>query len=88
VHLGIAGVVDRTKLMTMGVRLGVGASLRYLKKNRAALTKLISPGQYDPDEILMPVVEQLAPLGVEALHVFTFNQVDRTDAWRQAVLRA
>jgi methylenetetrahydrofolate reductase (NADPH) len=44
IHLGIPGVVDRTKLMTMGVRLGVGASLRYLKKNRAAVTKMMSPG--------------------------------------------
>ncbi len=86
VHLGIPGVVDRTKLMTMGVRLGVGASLRYLKKNRAAVTKLMAPGHYDPDDILVPMVEQLEPLGIEALHVFTFNQVDHTDDWRRTIV--
>lgn len=86
VHLGIPGVVDRTKLMTMGVRLGVGASLRYLKKNRVAVTKLMTPGAYDPDDILHPMVDQLADLGIEGLHVFTFNQVDATEQWRQAVL--
>jgi len=86
IHLGIPGVVDRTKLMTMGVRLGVGASLRYLKKNRAAVTKLLAPGAYDPNDILHPLVPELEGLGIEGLHVFTFNQVDATNAWRQAIL--
>ncbi|NNK90887.1 MAG: hypothetical protein HKO87_00510 [Acidimicrobiia bacterium] len=85
-HLGIPGVIDRAKLMTMGVRLGVGASLRYLKKNRAAVTKLMTPGHYDLDDVLVPMAEDLESLGVESLHVFTFNQVESTDAWRQQVL--
>ena len=86
IHLGLPGVVDRTKLMTMGVRLGVGASLRFLKKNRAAVTKLLAPGAYDPDDILQPMVSELQGLGVDGLHVFTFNQVGATEEWRQAVL--
>lgn len=86
VHLGIPGVVDRSKLMTMGVRLGVGASLRFLKKNRAAVTKLMAPGAYDPDDILEPMANDLKGLNVSGLHVFTFNQVEATEAWRQAVL--
>lgn len=86
VHLGVPGVVDRAKLMTMGVRLGVGASLRFLKKNRAAVTKLLAPGAYDPDDILVPLADQLADLGIDGLHVFTFNQVDSTETWRQAVI--
>ena len=86
VHLGIPGVVDRSKLMTMGVRLGVGASLRFLKKNRAAVTKLMAPGAYDPDDILEPMANDLASLNVTGLHVFTFNQVEATESWRQAVL--
>lgn len=86
IHLGIPGVVDRTKLMTMGVRLGVGASLRYLKKNRAAVTKLMSPGSYDPDDILEPMVNRLEALNINGLHVFTFNQVGATDDWRQQVI--
>ncbi len=86
VHLGIPGVVDRAKLMTMGVRLGVGASLRFLKKNRAAVTKLMSPGSYDPDDILMPIASDLESLNVSGLHVFTFNQVAATEHWRQTVV--
>lgn len=86
VHLGIPGVVDRSKLMTMGVRLGVGASLRFLKKNRTAVTKLLSPGSYDPDDIVVPMTNDLEALGVTGLHVFTFNQVASTEHWRQSVL--
>lgn len=86
IHLGLPGVVDRSKLMTMGVRLGVGASLRFLKKNRAAVTKLLAPGVYDPDDILLPLTNRLEELAIDALHVFTFNQVDTTEAWRQTVI--
>ncbi|MEM7345412.1 MAG: 5,10-methylenetetrahydrofolate reductase [Chloroflexota bacterium] len=86
VHLGVSGVVDRTKLMTMGVRLGVGASLRFLKKNRTSVMKLLAPGSYDPDDILEPMVNELAELNISGLHVFTFNQVAATEEWRQTVL--
>ena len=86
VQLGIPGVVDKAKLMTMGVRLGVGASLRFLKKNRAAVTKLMAPGAYDPDDILLPMANDLEALGVSGLHVFTFNQVENTESWRQQVI--
>ncbi|MEM7330936.1 MAG: 5,10-methylenetetrahydrofolate reductase [Chloroflexota bacterium] len=86
IHLGVPGVVDRTKLMTMGARLGVGASLRFLKKNRTAVIKLLAPGAYDPDDILEPMVNELAKLNISGLHVFTFNQVAATEEWRQTVL--
>ena len=82
VHLGISGVVDRTKLLTMGARLGVGTSLRYLRKNRAAITRLMTSPNYDPDHILAALSPHLAELGVTGLHVFTFNQVAATAAWQ------
>ena len=82
VHLGISGVVDRTKLLTMGARLGVGPSLRYLRKNRAAVTKLMTSPSYDPDHLLAALSPHFAELGVAGLHVFTFNQVAATAAWQ------
>lgn len=83
VHLGIAGVVDRSKLMTMGVRLGIGTSLGFLKKNRRAISKLLTQSDYDPNTLLEPLAADLQPLGVEGLHCFTFNQVSSTEAWRR-----
>ncbi len=84
VHLGMAGVVDKAKLMTMGARLGVGASLRYLKKNKAAVAKMLTSVSYDPDDLLVPLSADLVDFGVDGLHVFTFNQVASTEAWRTA----
>jgi methylenetetrahydrofolate reductase (NADPH) len=86
IHLGIPGVIDRTKLLTMGVRLGVGSSIRYAKKNRGTLGQLFSPGGYDPLQLLQPVSMYAKSLNIEALHVFTFNNVDATAAWRDRVL--
>ncbi|MXV98224.1 MAG: 5,10-methylenetetrahydrofolate reductase [Acidimicrobiaceae bacterium] len=84
VHLGISGVVDRAKLLTMGARLGVGPSLRYLRKNRAAIMKLMTSPNYDPDHILMALSPSLDDLGVTGLHVFTFNQVATTVTWQSS----
>ena len=39
--------VERAKLVSMGTRLGIGASLRYLRKNAAVISKLVGPGGYD-----------------------------------------
>jgi methylenetetrahydrofolate reductase (NADPH) len=86
IHLGVPGVIDRTKLLTMGVRLGVGSSIRYASKNRGALGQLFSPGGYDPLQLLQPVSLYARSLDIEALHVFTFNNVDATAAWRESVL--
>lgn len=86
VHLGIAGVVERAKLMKMGVRLGIGTSLRFLKKNRRAITQLMSQADYDPNTLLEPLSSDLQRLDVTGIHCFTFNQVEATERWRRAVV--
>ncbi len=82
IHLGLAGVVDRARLLTMGMRLGVGTSLRYLRKNRRAVGHLLARGDYDPDSLLVPLAPDLDRLGITGIHCFTFNQVATTTAWR------
>ncbi len=86
IHLGVSGVVDKTKLMTMGMRIGLGQSLGYLKKNRAAITKMMTSTSYDPNDLLMPLSQTNFELGVEAVHMYTFNQVEATEAWRTETL--
>lgn len=84
VHLGLAGVIDRTKLLTMGARLGIGQSLSYLRKNRKAITSMMTATSYNPNDLLVPLSKDLNELDVQGLHVFTFNQVASTDEWRLA----
>lgn len=86
IHLGIAGVLDRAKLVSMGARLGIGTSLAYLKKNRKAIGKLMTQVQYDPNDLLEPMSPHLARLEVTGIHCFTFNQVASTNEWRKAHL--
>lgn len=86
VHLGISGVVDKTKLMSTGMRIGLGQSLGYLRKNRAAITKMLTSTHYDPNDLLLPLSEANLELGVTGVHMYTFNQVEATEAWRTASL--
>ena len=86
IHLGVPGAVETAKLLTLGLRIGVGASLRYLRKNRTAVRKMAMPGGFDPLELIAPLAPRADALGIEALHVFTFNQLEATAAWRRDVL--
>lgn len=86
VRLGVPGVVDRTRLMTMGTRLGIGASLRFLGKNRSTVMRLMAPGGYDPTDTVVAFAEDAELLGIEALHSFTFNAVADTRKWQEAIL--
>lgn len=81
---GVPGPVEVTKLLSMATRIGVGDSTRFLVKQKGVMTRLIAPGGFTGERFL----EQCAPtLGtpearVEGLHVYTFNQVEETAAWR------
>ena len=86
VSLGLPGVVDRTKLMTMGLRLGVGASMRYLSKNKGSITRMFAPGGYDPTKLLVELAPNAEKLGIVGIHSFTFNNVADTASWQRAIL--
>jgi methylenetetrahydrofolate reductase (NADPH) len=81
VRLGIPGPIDRAKLLTMGMRVGVGQSLRYLQKNRSGLQRLLTSTGYDPSRLLGELGNDLDTFGVVGLHLFTFNQLQATTAW-------
>jgi methylenetetrahydrofolate reductase (NADPH) len=88
IHLGIPGVAELTKLMAIAARIGVADSARYLRKNRSVLGHLVRRGSFGPDGFLEALAPTLAdPIAdVRALHVFTFNQVEATAAWRARML--
>ena len=56
VHIGLPGVADLTKLLTIAARIGVADSARYLKKNRNLIGQVIK-GRFGPDGLL----RELAP---------------------------
>ena len=87
--LGVPGPVERAKLLAMATKIGVGESTRFLVKHKGTLARLAAPGGFTGERFL----EQCAPAlampdaAVEGLHVFTFNQIEATEAWRNDLLR-
>jgi methylenetetrahydrofolate reductase (NADPH) len=85
---GIPGVADRLKLITISARIGVGQSARFLSKNSSLVSKFIKPGGYSPAELLEPMANMFMSdaANVAGLHIYTFNQCDTTEEWRQQYL--
>jgi len=89
VHVGVPGVAEPQKLLTIAARIGVADTHRFLVKNVRFVTRLIrSGGFYRPDGLL----EGLAPsaadplIGISGLHLYTFNAVEATEDWRRSYL--
>jgi len=85
VRVGIPGAISRQKLIRVSAGLGLGQSARFLKKQQNMFWRFFLPGGYSPDKL----IQRLTPAfgqpgsGLEGLHVFTFNELDTTEAWRQ-----
>jgi methylenetetrahydrofolate reductase (NADPH) len=86
--VGLPGPVERTKLLAMATKIGVGESTRFLAKHKGTLTRLAAPGGFTGERFLERSAPALAAPGaiVEGLHLFTFNQVAETERWRQSLL--
>lgn len=86
--LGIPGPVERAKLLNMATKIGVGESTRFLTKHRGTFLRLAAPGGFTGERFLEQCAPALAPeeARVEGLHVFTFNQIAETEAWRNGLV--
>jgi methylenetetrahydrofolate reductase (NADH) len=89
VQIGVAGAVEPHRLLSVSARIGVRDTGRFLLKNVGFVGRLLrSGGFYRPDSLL----DQLAPLygdpvaDVRWVHLYTFNQVETTEAWRRRYL--
>lgn len=90
VYIGIPGVAELKKLLTLSVRIGVGASSRFLSHNKSLAGKLVRPGGYAPDDLIVGLAPLLADssANVSGLHIYTFNAVETTERWREEMLQA
>ena len=86
--VGLAGPVERTKLVQMATKIGVADSARFVAGHSSAFLRLSTPGAYQPERLLDRVGSTLAAPEslVDGLHVFTFNQVRQAEQWRQELL--
>ena len=88
IHIGMAGVTDPAKLLRVSTRIGISDSARFLKGHSNWLIRMISPGGYDPSRFAPSLMPDLAQRdrNVAGLHVFTFNEIEPTERWRQEML--
>ena len=83
--VGIPGIVPRAKLLRVSTRIGIGESLRYLRKHGDFVTRFLQPGGFNPDRLIKGLAPALATSEqrVGGFHIFTFNDLADTEAWRQ-----
>jgi len=85
VKIGVPAVAEPQRLLMISARIGVRDTQRFLARNMRLVGRLLrSGGFYRPTALL----EELAPLvadrsaGIKGFHLYTFNAVEPTEAWR------
>ena len=88
IFIGMAGVADPAKLLRVSTRIGIADSARFLRGHTNWLMRLIQPGGYAPDRFATGLMPELArpDMKVAGIHVFTFNEIEPTEQWRQQML--
>jgi methylenetetrahydrofolate reductase (NADPH) len=88
IHIGVPGPVDVAKLLRISTRIGIGESARFAWRHSGWLPHLLRAGGYRPARLVDGLAASLADPAsrVAGLHVYTFNEVARTERWRQETL--
>src|SRR5918995_937228 len=88
IYVGMPGVVSRQKLMRISRGVGLGESARFLKKYGNWFLRFFLPGGYSPDRLIEGLIPSLTDpeSKVRGFHVYTFNEVGKTEAWRREKL--
>ena len=67
---GIAGPVQRTRLITLATKIGVGTSLRFLSRKGPLARRLLSGEHYSPGTLINQLTAQ--PV-IDGIHLYSFN---------------
>jgi methylenetetrahydrofolate reductase (NADH) len=87
IWIGVPGIVHNAKLLRISMKIGLGESARFLRAHRAWLRRLITH-TFTPDPLLKPLQPLLddPAANIAGLHVFTFNELERTERWRRRAM--
>ncbi len=88
IRIGMPGYVNRQKLMRISASIGLGESARFLKHQRNWLLRLLLPGGYSPERLIEGLNLGFADpeSNIQGLHIYTFNEFQKTEEWRRAWL--
>ena len=84
VWVGLPGVIERGPLLRTSLRIGVGDSLRFLKKKSKVAAELMKSSIYNPEKLVTSISEykDIADTNLAGYHIFCFNQIEKTEKWR------
>jgi methylenetetrahydrofolate reductase (NADPH) len=87
IWIGLPGTVDYTKLVRISMKIGLGQSARFLRTHTNWMSRLVTR-QFKPDPLLRGLAPTLADPDaiVAGFHLYTFNEVARTEKWRRELL--
>jgi methylenetetrahydrofolate reductase (NADPH) len=88
VHVGVPGPLDAARLLRISSRIGVHDSARFARHHATWLPHLLRIGGYHPGLLVEGLATSLAAPNdrVAGFHFFTFNELARTERWRQQTL--
>jgi len=87
IWIGLPGSVDYAKLVRISMKIGLGESARFLRHHGSWMSRLMTRS-FKPD----PLIKGLGPLyadpeaGIAGFHLYTFNEVAKTERWRRRML--
>jgi methylenetetrahydrofolate reductase (NADPH) len=89
IYIGMPGAVSRARLLRISAKVGVGESLRFLTKQGNLLARLFLRSGYSPDHLIEGLTPVLGDPGakVSGFHIYTFNELERTEQWRRDTIR-
>ncbi|MFW6091736.1 MAG: methylenetetrahydrofolate reductase, partial [Actinomycetota bacterium] len=87
---GVPGAVDTARLLRIGLKVGVGDSLKFVRRNASVARQLLQPRGYRPDGLVRKLAARVRDgrCSVEGLHIYTFNQIGATVGWLQEARRS
>lgn len=82
-RIGVAAPLQTRKLIELSIKIGVGQSVRFLSKQHGLVGNLLLGRAYEPMDLLLALGKEISfdDLGIEGLHLFSFNQVDIALDW-------
>ena len=88
IYVGMPGAVNMAKLVRISSNIGLGESARFLKKYGNWFWRMFMPGGYSPDALVEGMTASLGDpeRKVRGFHIYTFNEVEKTERWRLGAL--
>ena len=87
IWIGLPGSIDQARLVRISMKLGLGASARFLRAHRGWLPRVLSR-RFTPDALVGALAPSYADpvANVGGFHLYTFNDLERTDRWRREAI--